>query len=78
MVWDYGLVFLSFVWLDFAWAEYMSAVSKKHAHRAGMWSGVITIIAGFGAIQYVDNNWLLIPAVAGGYLGTVIAVRREQ
>lgn len=68
-------VFLLNIVVDWIWTKYIQSVSEKHAHRAAMWSVLIVLLGAINVIAYTNNRFLLIPAVAGGYLGAYFAVR---
>lgn len=70
------LVFVCEVLADFAWASYMLGVANNKAHRAGAWSGAIQLLGSITILAYVDLPWLVVPAIAGSYVGTVWAVSR--
>lgn len=69
-------VFVSFAVLDVAWAKYMVSAAQQRVGSAMFWSSAITLLAGFVTVEYVDNNWMLIPATMGGMLGTWIGMRK--
>ncbi len=69
------IVFAIMTALDFVWARYTAAVTDKRRLAAALYSGAIVGLGGFSTISYVDNHWMLIPAVAGALFGTYLAVR---
>jgi hypothetical protein len=71
------LVFIAFVALDLVWARYINAVSDGHRWRAGLWSGITIALGGFGAVQYVNDPWLLLPAILGGVIGTLLGTKTK-
>lgn len=73
-----ALVFTCEVVADFAWARYTIGVAEKQAHRAARWSATIQALAMVTIIAYVDEPWLALPAIAGSYVGTLLAVRRDD
>jgi hypothetical protein len=69
------LVSIAFVVLDVAWARYMTCIAEKRVRGAVLWSAAISLLAGFSVIQYVDDNWMLIPATLGGAVGTWVGMK---
>ena len=68
-------VFFAFIVLDVVWARYMIALSDRKVRSACLWSMVIPLLSGWITVQYVDNNWMLIPAALGAGVGTWLAMR---
>jgi hypothetical protein len=71
-------VFAATVAVDYAWSAYMMAAAERKPHKAAFWSVAIVLLGAFSFLSYVENRWLLIPAAAGGYFGTWLAVWREK
>lgn len=70
------VVFAVTVALDYAWALYTLATAERRPFAASVSAVAIYALAGFATINYTGNHWMLIPAVAGCFVGTYIAVRR--
>ena len=68
------LVFAATFALDFIWALYTLAMVARDPLVSGAYAGAIILLGGVAAIGYTKNKWLLIPAVAGAFLGTVTAI----
>lgn len=71
-------VMLSMILADMCWAFYISNVSKEKSIRAGMWSGLILVFGAFTAINYIHDNTLLLAAIIGAFLGTIISVEYNK
>lgn len=69
------IVFAAVFALDYAYAIYTRAVTAKRAFASGIYASVIILLTGAAAIGYTADPWLLIPAMAGAFSGTVLAVR---
>ena len=69
-------VFVISALADMAWAIYTRHVVLHHAVPAAVWSAIIMLIVGFNTIAYTENHWLIVPAVAGAFVGTYVAVKR--
>jgi hypothetical protein len=69
------IVFAATFALDFIWALYTLAMVARDPLTSGVYAAAIILLGGIAAIGYTKNKWLLIPAVAGAFLGTVAAMR---
>lgn len=70
-------VFAALFLLDFVWAKYTYAMTSKRPVRAATLASGIILLSGGAAVGYTQNPWLLIPAMAGAWAGTWLAVKRE-
>lgn len=70
-----ALAFGAVAALDFVWAKYTYAMTARQPWLAGTYAGAIFALGGVAAISYVANPWMLIPSVAGAFVGTWVAVR---
>jgi hypothetical protein len=73
-----GLSFGSMMLLDVLWVKYTHAMMQHRAFAAGLWAGGITACLAVVTVSYVDNNWMIIPTVAGSFCGTYIATWWES
>ena len=69
------LVFLGLVAIDFCWTVYIDKVAKQQAVPAGVWSAMITLLSAVVVVAYTTNPILIIAAVLGAFVGTVLAVK---
>ena len=69
------LVFAAMFALDFVWTFYTRAIQRHAALAAANWAVGITLFNGGVTIGYVDNPWLLVPALAGAFTGTFSAMK---
>jgi hypothetical protein len=72
------IVFFATIAMDWVWAKYTIAISAKQALWAGWYSMWILGLGSIAVLSYTSNPWMLIPAVAGAYVGTVLAVCRAR
>jgi len=72
------IVFIVDFVVDFAWSMYIRSLAKNKSLQAAGWSAFISLAGGITCIAYIDNNWLLIPAVVGGAIGTYCSKFWEQ
>lgn len=72
------LVFLGLVAIDFCWTFYIAKVAEKKAVEAGLWSAGITLLSAGVVVAYTTNPVLVVAAVLGAFVGTVLAVRMNK
>lgn len=75
MIFQIVAAFFSLALLDFVWAYYTRAVVAKRPASASAYAAVITVLNGGAAIMYVATPILLLPAAAGAFVGTWLALR---
>lgn len=75
VVMHWAFVFFATAIADLVWADWAQAIQNKNASRASANAGLIILFGAYTTVQFVDNHWLIIPAVAGGALGTWWSVR---
>ena len=63
-------IFAAMVCLDFAWARYTIACGAQQATRAAIYAVGIYGLSGFLTVNYVADNWMLIPLACGAFVGT--------
>lgn len=78
MIWLFILIFLVDLSVAFAWTECVKAVAERKVIGATLWSGFITSSGAFTIISYTHNNWLIIPAVVGGMIGTYLSIKYNK
>jgi len=71
-------VFLSMILVDLAWAVYIRALAKDNVLTAAFYSLFIMLCGAFTSINYISNHWMLIPAAAGGFVGTLLCKKVEK
>ncbi len=77
MIWDIAISFSSMMMLDLIWVKYTHAMMQHRALAAGLWAMGITLCMTVMTINFVTNPWMIIPTVAGAFVGTYIATRWE-
>lgn len=73
-------VFLSAIALDFASARYNLAFREDRPELAARWSVIMCLLSAVALYAFVDVSvWMIVPEVAGVYLGTRLGgVRRRR
>jgi hypothetical protein len=70
--------FLAVFMMDLCWAIYIRQVDKGNALNAGLWASFLFLTAAVATVSYVSDPWLMIPATAGAFLGTVAGVIKNR
>jgi hypothetical protein len=73
-IYMFGVVFA----LDWVWTRYIITVSNKRPVESALWSCGTILLSGAAAVEYVREPLLLIPAGAGAFVATWLAVTRER
>ena len=74
----FAVVFFSAVGLDALWALYIRRSSQGKALAAASCAAVLLGLGAFNAISYLENHWMLVPAMSGAFVGTYATLRLEQ
>jgi hypothetical protein len=74
----YAVVFCSAVGLDALWALYIRRSSQGKALAAASCAALLLGLGAFNAISYLENHWLLVPAMSGAFVGTYATLRWER
>lgn len=72
------MVFAATFALDYVWTKYIAAVGHKTPHLAALWSTSMIPLGAVSVLGYTQNKWLLLPAMAGAYASTWLAVARAR
>jgi len=73
---EYALVFASMLALDYVYAKYTQAAAHHKPTAAGLWASGILPLNYVVITGYLDNPWMLLPAVAGAFCGTWYATKK--
>lgn len=73
-------VYFAALGFDYADARNKLAVQRRDAHTAGRWSVVMYLLGlvGTAPILHTSSVWLVLPACAGLYTGSWLAVRKPR
>ena len=71
-------VFFAYVAIDALYALYTLAVTNYRPARAATISSVMYLLLATGFLAFTHNAWYLMPAAAGGWIGTFLTVRLEK
>ena len=73
-MWEYAVTFFALFFTDVCYTYYLRAVADDRALAASAWAVVVYVIAGVAVINYTEDHWALIPALAGAYCGTLFGM----
>lgn len=69
------VVFVTTAIVDWMWAKYIMHAAKRDAFRAASYGSLLMLGGAFVTISYMHDKLFLLPAIAGGFLGTYLTVR---
>jgi len=61
--------------LDFVWAYYTKSIQDNAIMMAGITAMLILLLNSAVTLSYVDDQWAIIPAALGAFLGTISAMK---
>lgn len=73
----YLLIFAVMFALDVVWAWYTAALVAKRPGAASSWASAITALSGINTVSFVHDPWLILPAMAGAFVGTAFGMWRN-
>lgn len=77
LIYQILMAFGSMALLDLIWVKYTHATVQRRAIAAGIWAMGIAFCVAVVTLNYVNNQWMIIPTVAGSFVGTYLAVKFE-
>lgn len=69
------LIFLATAVSDILWVFYIRRTGEGKAAAAATFSSLIVLLGGLVILAYVNNQWYLIPAAFGAFVGTLITIK---
>jgi uncharacterized membrane protein YfcA len=71
----YLITFIAVFLTDVLYIYFIKSIQDNKAVQAAFWSVVVTATASITVINYTENHWTLIPALAGAFFGTLVGMR---
>jgi uncharacterized membrane protein YfcA len=71
----YLITFIAVFLTDVLYIYFIKSIQDNRAVQAAFWSVVVTATASITVINYTENHWTLIPALAGAFFGTLVGMR---
>ena len=75
---DYVTTFFAIFLLDVVYTYYLRCVADNSVLGASFWSVACYILGSVAVINYTTNHWLLIPAMAGAFVGTFVGMKIKK
>lgn len=72
---EYIISFFAIFFLDIVYTYYLRCVQENKALGASVWSMACYILGSVAVINYTTNHWLIIPAIAGAFVGTWVGMK---
>jgi uncharacterized membrane protein YfcA len=72
---SYLITFIAVFLTDVLYIYFIKSIQDNRAVQAAFWSVVVTATASITVINYTENHWTLIPALAGAFFGTLVGMR---
>ena len=70
----YLITFIAVFLTDVLYIYFIKSIQDNKAVQAAFWSVVVTATASITVINYTENHWTLIPALAGAFFGTLVGM----
>ena len=71
---DYVITFFAIAILDIVYTYYLRCVQQNKIINASLWSVACYVLGSIAVINYTQNHWLMLPAMAGAFCGTYVGM----
>jgi hypothetical protein len=75
---DYVVTFFAIFLLDVVYTYYLRCVADNNVLGASFWSVACYILGSVAVMNYTTNHWLIIPAIAGAFVGTFVGMKIKK
>ena len=75
---DYVTTFFAIFLLDVVYTYYLRCVADNSVLGASFWSVACYILGSVAVINYTTNHWLILPAIAGAFVGTFVGMKIKK
>jgi hypothetical protein len=72
------IVFIVSILLDIVWGLYIRRTSEGRAIVASNMAALLMLLGAINIVSYTKNRWLLIPIIAGNWIGTFLIVKHDE
>ena len=69
------LIFFATTFSDILWVFYIRRTGEGKALSAAFFSSILVLVGGLVIVAYVGNQWYLIPAALGAFVGTILTIK---
>ena len=73
-MWTYVITFVAVFVTDLIYVYFVKSIQDNRPMMAAWWSVAVTFTASVAVINYTEDHWALIPALAGAYFGTLFGM----
>ena len=73
-MWTYVITFVAVFVTDLIYVYFVKSIQDDRPMMAAWWSVAVTFTASVAVINYTEDHWALIPALAGAYCGTLFGM----
>jgi hypothetical protein len=73
-MWTYLFTFLAVFATDLLYIYFVKSIQEDRPLAAAWWSMVVTFTASVAVINYTEDHWALIPALAGAFVGAYVGM----
>ena len=73
-MWTYIITFAAVFATDLIYVYFVKSIQDDRPMMAAWWSMAVTFTASVAVINYTEDHWALIPALAGAYCGTLFGM----
>lgn len=70
--------FFGMVLVDVTFTFYVIKATEGKAYASGAYAALMTLINGMVTLAYVNSKLMLLPAAAGAFVGSVLAIKLNQ
>ena len=74
-MWSYIITFFAVFVTDLLYIYFVKSIQDDHPWHAAWWSMVVTLTASVAVINYTEDHWALIPALAGAFAGAFVGMK---
>ena len=71
------VVFICMGITDYLYTKWMQCVTAHNRIGAGIYAALLIFMTSIVTKSYVENMYMVIPAMLGAFVGTVAAIRRK-
>ena len=77
-MWGYVVTFFAVFATDLIYVYFVKSIQNNRPLTAAWWSMACTFTASVAVINYTEDHWALVPALAGAFFGTLYGMWIKQ
>lgn len=75
MLFQFFLVFIVTVLVDWTWGLYIICTAKKQAMKASIFAVMISLMGSYVTMAYMQDKKVLFAVAAGAFVGTYLSIK---